>query len=224
MKYLNREVEELLLREGASFVRFVDISSLDIRQNRGLPYAVLMGFAVSPQFIRKVADVPDYLHTPEDDYARTELHAGNTVDRLAGFFAGKGYKALSQSDSGLLASNAFDFPTKTSLLPHKTIAVLGGAGWIGKNNLLITQEYGAAQCLGSILTDAPLRTERRAVTTSPCGKCHVCKDVCPQNVLKGTAWSIGVSRDEMVDVYGCTACLKCLAHCPKTQAYVKKNR
>ena len=67
-----------------------------------------------------------------------------------------GFKAISQSDTGLIAENTFDFSTKTSILPHKTIAMLSGLGYIGKNNLFITTKYGAAQCLGSVLTNAPL--------------------------------------------------------------------
>jgi epoxyqueuosine reductase QueG len=42
------------------------------------------------------------------------------------------------------------FPFATSALPHKTIAILSGIGYIGKSNLFITEEFGAAQCLGSV--------------------------------------------------------------------------
>lgn len=53
MNDLNKEIEQQLINENADFVHFVDISMLDIRQNRGFPYAILIGIAINPQFIKK---------------------------------------------------------------------------------------------------------------------------------------------------------------------------
>ena len=218
---LNREIEEWLGGK-VDFIRFVDISALNFRQNRGMPRAVLIGIAVDPGFLQAVASNPDYAHTSDDEYARTESRAGATADGLAAFLAGRGYKALSQSDGGLLAENAFDFATKTSALPHKTIATLSGSGWIGKNNLFVTADYGAAQCLGSVLTDAPLSAAGHETQPSRCGGCTVCADICPEKALKGRNWSRALPRDEMINVYACDTCLKCLTHCPATRAYVRR--
>ena len=117
----------------------------------------------------------------------------------------------------------FNFEAKESVLPHKTVALLGGLGWIGKNNLLITPEYGAAQCLGSVLTDAPLETVLQEPLLPKCRNCNICAEVCEKQVLTGKSWSNSLSRDEIVDVYGCSTCLKCLIHCPKTQMYMRRN-
>ena len=106
---------------------------------------------------------------------------------------------------------------------YKTIALLSGIGWIGKNNLLITPEYGSAQCLGTVLTDAPLKTIIHEPLLPKCGNCVACIDICEKHVLKRGVWSIGVSRDEIIDVFGCSTCLKCLVHCSVTQAYVKRH-
>ena len=114
----------------------------------------------------------------------------------------------------------FNFETKESVLPHKTVAQLSGLGWIGKNNLFITPEYGAAQCLGTVLTDAPLETVPYAPISPKCGNCNICRDICERKVLKGTTWNTAISRDDIIDVYGCSTCLKCLVHCPWTQKYV----
>ncbi len=168
-------------------------------------------------------DSSDYAHTPSDEYAQTEERVGLIADKLAERLAGKGYKALSQSDNGLITENTFDFATKTSVLPHKTIAVLSGIGYIGKNNLFITAEYGAAQCLGTVLTNAPLSMMKHKIQSPQCGNCNLCKDVCPQKVLNGVCWDTNVSRDEIINVYDCVTCLRCLAYCPKTQAYMKRN-
>lgn len=62
---------------------------------------------------------------------------GEVTDELAEFLVSKGYKALSQSDAGLLAEGVFNFETKESVLPHKTVAQLSGLGWIGKTICLL---------------------------------------------------------------------------------------
>jgi epoxyqueuosine reductase len=56
-----------------------------------------------------------------------------------------------------------------------------------------------------------------------CGKCTVCKDVCPVGVIHGFTWNTDVNRDLIVDVYHCSTCLKCLSNCPWTQKYINNN-
>jgi len=224
MKSINRQIEDELKNTGVDFIRFLDVSELTDTQNRGLPLAILIGISIDPKFIKKVFDDPEYTPTHDDEYIQTEEKAGKVTDEIAKILIDKGYKAISQSDAGLIADGAFNFDDKESVLPHKTVAMLGGVGWIGKNNLLITPEYGAAQCLGTLLTDAPLETSSPERILPKCGNCRICTDICDKNVLKGKTWDITVSRDEIIDVHGCCICLKCLVHCPQTQAYIKRSQ
>lgn len=223
MQYLNHEMEDELKNSGVSFVRFVDVSMLPGAQNRNLHNAILIGLSIDPEFIKGVFENPDYMPTLEDAYVQTEHQAGEITDGIAKLLIGKGFRAISQSDAGLLNEGAFDFARKESVLPHKTVALLSGSGWIGKNNLFITPEYGAAQCLGTILTDAPLETAAQEPLSPKCGDCGVCANICEEKVLKGKTWATAISRDEIVDVYGCSTCLKCLVHCPRTRAYIDRN-
>lgn len=220
MKTLNLEIEQFLRSENVDFVHFVNISILNKQQNRGLPYAILMGIAINPQFIKGVYENPHYIHSATDEYAQTEELIGLIADKLANRLIKNGFKALSQSDGGLITENAFDFETKTSILPHKTIAVLSGLGYIGKSNLFITTKYGAAQCLGTVLTNAPLLVKEHKIQSPKCYNCNICRNVCPKKILRGISWNINISRDEIINVYNCTACLKCMVYCPKTQAYI----
>lgn len=230
MKYLNQEIENKLRSQGAKLIRFVSISHLDEKQNRQLPNAIVFALPLTAAYIEEVCNTPNYVQArvednfnfDDDEYLQTEHKTGEIADELARFINGKGYKAISQSDEALLAEGLFNFETKESVLPHKTIALLSGAGWIGKNNLLITLEYGAAQCLGTVLTDAPLETVLYEARLPKCGNCAVCADVCEKHVLKKKIWNTTVPRDEIMDVYGCSTCLKCLIHCPRTQTYMKK--
>lgn len=79
----------------------------------------------------------------------SENRTQKLADNIATYIREKGYKTFSQSDESLIAEGKYDEAHRQSLLPNKTIAILGGLGWIGKNNLLIISEYGAAQCLGN---------------------------------------------------------------------------
>ena len=223
MNNINIEIEQQLRNEKVDIIHFVDISMLDRTQNRGFPFAILIGVAINPHFLEMVCNTPDYIHTLDDEYAQTESRVGMIADQLAIHLISRGYKALSQSDNGLMAENAFDFDTKTSALPHKTIAVLSGIGYIGKSNLFITEEFGSAQCLGSVLTDAPLMVAKNNIQQPKCNRCTICHHICPQKALHGVSWNTNVSRDEIVDVYNCATCLKCLAYCPRSRAYMKQT-
>ncbi len=220
MNTLNLEIEQFLRSENVDFVHFINISRLNKQQNRGLPYAILIGIAINSQFIKGVSDNPHYIHSTTDEYAQTEELVGSITDKLANLLILNGFKAISQSDTGLIAENTFDFSAKTSILPHKTIAMLSGLGYIGKNNLFITTKYGAAQCLGTVLTNAPLLVKEHKIQSPKCYNCNICRNVCPKKSLRGISWNINISRDEIINVYNCTACLKCMVYCPKTQAYV----
>jgi len=215
---LNELIFELKTR-GADFVKVVDISMFSAKENRGYSVALFIGIVLSPSYIFRLSkeNILDY-----SEFSETENRADELAQWMADFIITKGYKAYAQSERNLL-HGYFDEITKTTQLPHKTIATLAGLGWIGKNNLLVTQEYGSALCMCSVLTNIPLPTENQKIIMPKCGECNVCKDICPTGVIHGVTWEIGMSRDLIVDVYHCECCLKCLANCPWTQKYMKNN-
>ncbi len=119
---------------------------------------------------------------------------------------------------------------------HKTVATRAGLGWIGKNALLITREYGSAVRLASVLTDAPLPVGK-PVNHSSCGDCANCVGVCPGGAIKGINWQLGMYRDEFYDAQRCretalaqagkvgidrTVCGMCIAVCPWTRRYIEQ--
>lgn len=229
MKYLNQEIENKLINQGAKLVRFVNISHLSEKQNRQFPHAIVFALPLTAKYVKEVFDTPNYVQNrieenfnfDDDEYSLTELRASELSDSITEYITQKRYKAFSQSDASLIAEGKFDVEHKKSLLPNKTISILGGQGWIGKNNLLITSEYGAAQCLGTVLTNAPLETVLHEPLFSKCGNCRICVNICEKNVLKDKRWTSTTSRDEIVDVYRCSTCLKCLVHCPWTRRHIK---
>jgi epoxyqueuosine reductase len=227
---LENEIRELLSSKGADFVYYVDVSGFTVEQNKGFKVAVLLGFAFSPEYLQKVTNTTEYVKNMirnglenEDEFNLKEQQADRLADEIAEFLKGKSYRAYSQSENNLSVTGNFDYVHKRSPLPHKIIAGLAGLGWIGKNNLMVTPQYGSAICMCSVLTDAPLQTVLLQPLESRCGDCTICVDICQVQALTGTPWNITTSREEIVDVHKCTTCLKCLVFCPWTQRYMKNN-
>ena len=227
---IENEIITELKNHGADFVHFVNISRLSDEQNKHYPQAVLFGIVLTPKYLREVSGTPDYVkdmirdkRMNQDEFHLKEIQTDRMADDLASFLIGKGYSAFSQSEAHLEAAGSYDLKTKTTPLPHKTIARLAGLGWIGKHNLLVTEAFGSAISMCTVLTDAPVKSVPNAPLPSLCGNCTVCTDICEPNAIKGNSWSPETHRDKLVDVFVCTTCLKCLAHCPWTQKYVKKH-
>jgi epoxyqueuosine reductase QueG len=215
---MNELISELKKHE-VSFVKVVDISMLSKKENRGYSVAVLIGIVLSSNYILRLSKENILDHS---EFSEKENGADKLAEWTADFIIAKGYKAYAQSEKNLI-NGFYDANTKATPLPHKKIAMLAGVGWIGKDNLLVTQEYGSALCMCSVLTNAPLPTENKSIIMPKCGQCTVCKDICPTGVIHGATWEIGMNRDLIVDVYNCETCLKCLVNCPWTQKYMRNN-
>lgn len=218
-EYMVNELISELNSRGINFIKVIDISMLSERENRGYSIAILIGIVLSSDYISRLSkeNKLDY-----SEFGQKEDCVGALAEWTANFIISRGYKAFAQCDRNLI-HGFFEETTKTSSLPHKKIAMLSGLGWIGKNNLLVTKEYGSAFCMCSVLTNAPLPTENRAIIMPKCGECTVCKDICPTSVIHGTTWEPDMNRDLIVDVYHCVSCLKCLVNCPWTQKYMENN-
>jgi len=65
---------------------------------------------------------------------------------------------------------------------EKELAMRAGLGWIGKNSILINQEYGSYFVLAEILLEVELVTDKPNVK-SYCGSCTNCLENCPTNAL-----------------------------------------
>ena len=85
---------------------------------------------------------------------------------------------------------------------QKFAALNAGLGWIGKNGLLITEEYGPRVRLFTILVDLdlPFNTSE---TLNGCGDCTICVKACPTKCLKGATWNSELDRGDIIDVFNC---------------------
>jgi epoxyqueuosine reductase len=69
-------------------------------------------------------------------------------------------------------------------LPERYIAYLCGIGFIGKNNMVITERYGSYVFLGEIITN--LEIEPDVPVKQKCGSCNICLNECPTKAISKT--------------------------------------
>lgn len=208
------KIRQILDNYNVRFLRFVDISDLSEEATKGFPTAIIFGLPLPADFIRTINDNIPIRYNMFDVL---EERMKRLADFIAEYLKYEGYKAISQSDEEQLKWNSYDEQTFRSYLPHKTLALRGGLGWIGKNDLCNTYDYGCGISMCSLLTDAPFETVKYEPPVPRCGKCTACKDICPTGAISGTIWRPGIDRNELINPVKCIICLKCLAVCPFTK-------
>ncbi|MEM4727245.1 MAG: 4Fe-4S dicluster domain-containing protein [Candidatus Bathyarchaeia archaeon] len=100
------------------------------------------------------------------------------------------------------ASQIIDPRRLEGAFSHKLAAYLAGLGWIGKNCLLITPEYGPRVRLATVLTDAPLEAGRPI--PDGCGDCRRCVEACPVGAITGRPFNPKEARDLRLRAHLCS--------------------
>ncbi|MHA2035677.1 MAG: hypothetical protein ACW98X_04545 [Promethearchaeota archaeon] len=102
----------------------------------------------------------------------------------------------------------------------KEVAALAGIGPIGKNNLLITDEFGSQVRLRAIVSDAPLACGEPITKSEYCKECTICIDSCPSKALSNGKYIVQKCREYMINnrkklsdhvFIDCNICIEC---CP----------
>ncbi|MFL0246536.1 tRNA epoxyqueuosine(34) reductase QueG [Candidatus Clostridium stratigraminis] len=104
-------------------------------------------------------------------------------------------------------------------LPERYIAYLSGIGFIGKNNMLITEKYGSFVFLGEIITDIKLNPDKPK--EQKCEACTLCLNACPTKSINkvksipNTCLSYITQKKDIDDsyfnklegrIFGCDSC------------------
>ena len=67
---------------------------------------------------------------------------------------------------------------------EKRYAVEAGLGWIGRQSLLVTPQFGTFVLLGEIVLDEECDSYDQPLATVSCGECYRCVDACPNGAVK----------------------------------------
>ncbi|MFH0801265.1 MAG: reductive dehalogenase domain-containing protein [bacterium] len=172
----------------------------------GLTRAVSIGFSLSGKVLETVEDHPSAIYYHH--YRSVNFNLDQTALKVAASLQKEGWQALP-----IPASQIVDWDKQRGHLSHKKVAVAAGLGRLGRNNLLVTPEYGSRVRLVSILTDKPL-----GITTAPdgaiseCGNCRRCMNTCPAQAIK--------ERPEDFDHLACYEQLKAFRKAGYTSQFI----
>ncbi len=121
------------------------------------------------------------------------------------------------------------YMTDRGVLSDKAVAERAGIGWIGKNSLLITSEYGSYVFLGEIITNIKIPEDKPML--DECGDCTICLVSCPNNAIVASkqinskkCLSFLTQKKNIIEdqylskmgnrIYGCDTCQQV---CPKNK-------
>lgn len=85
--------------------------------------------------------------------------------------------------SELIPNSRFKSMVDTGELSDVAVAERAGIGFIGRNGLLVTHEFGTYVYLGEIITNIPFEPDNRV--PFGCGDCYRCVTACPTDALLG---------------------------------------
>lgn len=118
----------------------------------------------------------------------------------------------------------------SNTLPERYLAYLGGVGFIGKNNMIITEKYGSYVFLGEIITDLEFyEDDKRSFDEinkfKECGDCSICYKECPSKAINNTQKNCNICLSYLTQkkelqngeikllngrIFGCDSCqMKC---------------
>ncbi|MBC7341336.1 MAG: epoxyqueuosine reductase [Clostridia bacterium] len=173
------------------------------------PRAVVIGVPVLRSVLDTLKDGPNHIYYHH--YRQINLLLDQVALKIGLYLEKAGYKSIP-----IAASQIVDWESQRAYVSHKELARLAGLGWRGRNNLLVTEKWGAAVRLASILTDAPLATG--LPLDRDCGNCYACVRVCPAGAIKRDVSRFDhlacfqelrqLSRERNIGQYICGLCIK----------------
>jgi len=146
-------------------------------------------------------------------------------------------KFIIENSSEDLTKKDFKLYSDAGSLLERAFAVKAGLGFIGKNTMLITKEYGSWVFLAEIITTLKLDYDTPEPITMSCGSCTRCLDACPAKALakpyildanKCISYQTIEKKDSVSvntagNVFGCDICQNVCPHnCRAKQTDVKE--
>ena len=206
---------------GADLVGFCDLHG-EISDFPQLPYGVSIAVKLSDMVLKTIENAPSFVYFQH--YRTANALLDNIAFRLARKIEELGYSALPIAASQSLGKNN---PYR-GVLPHKTVAVKSGLGFVGKSGLFLSEIYGSKLRLATVLTDLPVQAEQPVIENG-CGDCQLCKRACPAGAIFGELPTTNGERnfdpekcsrymkEHFQDIGRGSVCGICIKVCPKNK-------
>jgi epoxyqueuosine reductase QueG len=215
----SEEIRKMIIKWGASKVGFADLKDFIPVEYGHLRNAISIAVRLSDSVIDEV------LRGPTKKYA-ANYHVVNAILTSLALNTSKLIRSFGYEAFPVPVSQVADKNELNAIVSHKTAATRAGLGWIGKNALLVTPEFGPRVRLVTILTDYPFQSIP-PIEKDQCNDCLKCAEICPAKAIRGNHWQIGVERNALIDVHLCNElieknkiifnapiCGQCVSVCP----------
>jgi epoxyqueuosine reductase QueG len=219
---MQTKLRQLAENLGADLVGFCQLPTPPVKDFPQGVYAVSVAVKLSDGILKTIEGQPSFGYFQHYRTANTLLD--QITFRLAREIEKSGYLALPVAASQSLGKNN----PYIGLVPHKTVAVLSGLGFVGKSGLFLSTQYGSKVRLATVLTDMPLHSELPVIENG-CGDCQICQKACPAGAIYGVKPSADGERnfdpekcsrymkEHFQDIGRGSVCGICIKVCPKNK-------
>ena len=227
------ELKNRLMAAGASLVGFADFTGAELPDGFDYPGGISIAVALEPKILAGIKDNPTKDYEAEYDLVNAKLNELSYMGEKILTEAGYSAKAITAT------IHNYDRANLKAPFQHKTTAIWAGLGWIGKLDVLVTEQYGSGLRFATVLTDlSPGEKDVKPIMESKCGDCVSCADACPAGASKRINWKFGMKREDLIDIMACNEsitsrvkelglnraiCGICLVSCPWTRRYIDEN-
>ncbi len=178
---LTRRVKELALSKGADMVGVAPAQRFEGAPKDHHPADVLPGcqsvISLGRRFlmgmIETLSPTAQRLSYKHHTFAHLNAYNSQTAYEIALFLEDNGYATFV-----VQPTTPYEPQTKMGIISHRHAAVLAGLGVFGRNNLVLTPQFGPRNRFISILTTAKLIADP-VFKIDLCIKCDICRKKCP---------------------------------------------
>ncbi|AOY76218.1 epoxyqueuosine reductase [Clostridium formicaceticum] len=189
-----QQLTTMIFNLGAAKVGYGQLEDVLPEEFKHLISGISIAIRLSDQVISDIDPQNGPTHTYFHHYRTVNAFIDQMTFKITNQLQQWGYLAMAIPASQSINLEGWNY---RGLFQHRTAATKAGIGWIGKNNCLVTEEFGPRVRLGTVLTNMVF-DYNEAITMSQCGECNLCVKLCPANALKGKTWKPEVLREEMM--------------------------